>query len=187
MMIPILVAMVLITSQGQINVGEEFNASITVTDANDLAAFQIDLSYSNLEIVKVSRGNAIKNWSIFDFDTISSNKIRVIAAKFGEESIGEGEILNLVLRAKENTGVLSLDGILSDSNGNKIDAMFGNLSVDILTTQPESTYTQPIITPVMEEKGSQPNEVVEHWIVGYWYVIVLILIGVGIGVWKWRT
>jgi len=60
-MIAILVALVLISSPSQVNVGEEFNASVIVENVTDLSAFQIDLSYENLELLEIEKGEAIKN------------------------------------------------------------------------------------------------------------------------------
>lgn len=170
-MIAILVALVLISSPSQVNVGEEFNASVIVENVTDLSAFQIDVSYENLELLEIEKGEAIKNWSVFDYRTIAPNKVRVIAAKFRESSIDNGEILNLKFRLKGNAKIY-LDGILSDSNGNKIEVEF---------------RTKEIIVPMIPITPTNEHKNYLTFLENYWFALLPLLIVIAAVVWKLRS
>ena len=175
-MIAILVALVLISSPSQVNVGEEFNASVIVENVTDLSAFQIDLSYENLELLEIEKGEAIKNWSVFDYRTIAPNKVRVIAAKFKESSIDNGKILNLKFRLKGNAKIY-LNGILSDSNGNKIEVEFRTKEIIVPITEKKTTIP---ITPTNEHKNYLT--LIEN----YWFALLPLLIVIAAVIWKLR-
>ena len=137
-------------------------------NTTDLAAFQIDVSFQNLELISVEKGESIANWSIFDYRLIEPNKLRVIAARFKENSINNGEILKLRFRSKGN-GKIELSGILSNSQGQEIKSEFS--SKEIKTPPQEITQHLQTATTGEEKRGFG------IFLENYWLLIpVLILI-----------
>ncbi len=173
-MIQILIALVLISSPSHVNVGEEFNASVIVENATDLSAFQLDISYENLDLIGIERGEAIKNWSVFDYKIFDSN-VRVIAAKFRENPIENGEILNLRFKSKGNAKI-DINGILSNSNGERIETEFR--AKEIFTP---TIIKTTILTPEISE-NKKPMTFLEK----YWFALLPILILAAI-IWKLKN
>jgi len=185
-MIAILFAIVLISSPSQVNVNETFNVLITAMNVNDLAAFQIDLNYENLELIKVEKGNAIQNWSIFDYNIISSNKIRIIAAKFREKSIDGGDILNLSFKARgEGYASIDLEGVLSDSDGNEISAEFRNMTINVIYQTEQTVVLTPTLITTKRVEQAKSLDIVQIFI-NYWYIVILIILLLTVGIWRWR-
>jgi len=119
-----------------------------IQESPALGGFQLDISFENLELLGVEKGEEIEHWSVFDYRLIEENKLRVIAAKMPEEdSIDEGEILKLKFRFKGDAR-LEFDGILSRPDGAKIPFEFEEREIEIREEMPS-----PTLTVTIEEKS----------------------------------
>lgn len=151
-MLELLLALILISSPAHADLNEEFSVSVMIQDVSNLGAFQLDISFENLELLSVERGEEIKHWSVFDYRLLEGNKVRVIAAKMPEEdSVDEGEILKLKFIFMGDAR-LQFDGILSRSDGAEIPFEFEENEIEI--TEMEEIPSPAVTVTVGEQKST---------------------------------